>query len=101
MWNGSQLKSSQEEFTIGEDKTAVSTAGKLPVSTADKLPVSVMSAKQKSNDNDMVNLDRSEEKDCECINSGTLSIFCSGFSFQKCVIFISVSLLTLLVTASL
>ena len=93
MWNGSQLKSSQEEFTIGEDKTAVSTAG--------KLPVSVMSAKQKSNDNDMVNLDRSEEKDCECINSGTLSIFCSGFSFQKCVIFISVSLLTLLVTASL
>ena len=93
MWNGSQLKSSQEEFTIGEDKTAVS--------TADKLPVSVMSAKQKYNDNDMVNLDRSEEKDCECINSGTLSIFCSGFSFQKCVIFISVSLLTLLVTASL
>ena len=93
MWNGSQLKSSQEEFTIGGDKTAVS--------TADKLPVSVMSAKQKSNDNDMVNLDRSEEKDCECINSGTLSTFCSGFSFQKCVIFISVSLLTLLVTASL
>jgi hypothetical protein len=84
-WNGSELKSSQEEIMIGRgDKTNDSTAD-------NRNPFSVMSAKQKDNDLSKF-VAKSQQNDCECIKSGQNSRFSFGFSFLNFMAAISVSI---------
>ena len=90
MWNGSQLKSSQEEIMIGADDKRAET-------TADIRKAVLVKSSTK---NDLAHFGRrkSEQKDCECSNVGHILRF--EFSVQKIVIFICLSLQYLLITST-